>query len=497
MADWNRYLTALVLTGLFATSGPPEAVCARLVEPTKAEKRFDELVAKLGGRGTEAMMAAAALGELGDGRAVKHLLPMARGEDYSLRLAAITALGRLGDARATVTVMSALDAADAAMRAAAAEALGEIGDRMATRAVMGLLDDESGRVRLAAAAALGALEDPQAVGALAVVLGDESPGLRITAAGALGSIGRRWAEPALAKLLDDDSAAVRRAALLAIRAIGPHRPAKQPRPINPWAGMLEGKHPAGRAYAVRKLGQSGNPQAVGPLIGALKDGHVDVFFGASLWLGRLGGDEAVAALIETLKTTNSPQRWTSAAAALAERREKRAVGVLLERMTSRRFDVGVVRAGLVALGGIGDRSAVPLLRKLQESTKFRLCRATVIGVLARLGDAESWAVVLESAKAPGSASRRQAAVWLGYTASPRAVAPLVVLLSDRNVSVRVAAATSLGNIRRGGRRAAAAAVAKGLADGDRAVRRAAAKALERIKLAPRGDAGAAPGGESL
>ena len=497
MADWSRVSIAVILAALFVSSGPPEALCAPGSPPAPDDTRFDSLVAKLGGGGTEALMAAAALGDLGDRRAVPHLLPMAREGQYSFRLTAIEALGVLGDTRATATVMGALGAADRRMRATSAEALGLIGDRSATRGVADLLGDESERVRLSAAEALGALRDPVAVGPLVRVLGDESSRMRIAVARALGAIGRRGAEVPLAGLLRDKVPSVRRSALAAIRLFGPHRPAKSPGPIDRWAPMIEDRYPEVRAYAVRKLGQSGSPKAEAILIGALNDRDVAVFFPASLWLGRLGGAEGVSALIATLETTASPQRWTSAAAALAERKDKRAIGPLLRHMTSRRFDVDIAEAGLVALGGIGDKSALAPIRKLQETSgKIRLCRATLIGVLARLGDAASWSAVLAAAGASDSASRRQGALWLGYTQSPRAVAPLTGLLSDADVSVRVMAATGLGNMRRGGQAAAGAALAKALKDKDKTVRQAAAAALERIRPATKGGAVTAPGGRN-
>lgn len=484
MVHWNRNVTAVLLVVLFAAAGGAAAAraCAADVAPDKSP--FDQLVAKLDGKGAEAMMAARSLGLLGDPRAVDHLLPLARSKVYSLRLTAITALGRLADSRAADTVMDALNADDAHMRAAAAEALGRMGDQKATGAVAGLLADEALSARLAAARALGALADPRAIRPLALALNDEAREVRIASAQALGAIGKPWADGPLAKLLSQEDTAVRRAALAAIRALGGDRPAAEPQPIERWIALLKHDYPQQRAYAVRRLGQSGNPQAVAPLIAALDDHSADVFFGASLWLARLGGDEAIGALLDTLKTTNSPQRWTSAAAALAERKEKRAVPVLLKQMLSRRFDVDIAEAGLVALGGIGDKSAVAPLRKLRAaSPKLRLCSNTLVGVLARLGDADSWTIVLETAKAPSAALRRQGATWLGYTQDPRAAKPLTTLLADPSASVRALAAAAIANVPRP-TPAIKAALTAALKDPDKSVRNAAAEALKRIRATP-------------
>ena len=481
MVPWRRTVTVAALAGLLVVGGLSAAGAER---PRAACARFDELVEKLAGRGTEAMLAAKTLADLGDRRAVPHLLTMARAKGYSLRLAAITALGRLGDRRATDGVIAALNADDAHMRAAAAEALGRIGDRKATRSLRRLLDDEAIATRLAAVRALGALGDPQAVRALALMLTAEASEMRIASARALGMIGQRRAEPALAQALTDADLRVRRASLAAIRALGPDTPAKTPGAIEPLTGLLKHRYPQIRAYAVGKLGQSGNPGAVALLTGALDDRSPDVFFGASLWLGRLGGDRAITALIGVIETTDSPRRWTSAAAGLAQAKAAPAVPALIEHMMSRRFDVDVLQAGLVALGGIGDTSALAPLRKLQAtSPKARLCQKTLVGVMARLGDPASWTVAMNAAKAPAAASRRQAAVWLGYTQAPRAVAPLITLLSDPHPDVRAMAATALGNIPHPGP-AARTALSAALKDTARAVRQAAMAALERIILTP-------------
>jgi len=482
VVDWNRNLAAVLLVALLAAIGGESSASAYAAEATNSQ--FDRLVAKLEGKGTEAMMAARSLGLMGDRRALEHLTPLAKSKAYSIRMTAIIALGELGDPRATDTVMAALTASDSHMRAAAAEALGRIGSRKATPGVSELLKDDLLSTRLTAARALAALADPRAIRPLALALNDDEPEMQIASARALGAIGKPWAEGPLARLLGHDNTPVRRAALAAIRALEGNTPATSPQPIERWVTLLTHDYPQQRAYAVRKLGQSGNPQAVAPLIAALDDRRADVFFGASLWLARLGGDEAITTLLGILKTTHSPRRWTSAAAALAERKEKRAVPVLLETMLARRFDVDVAQAGLVALGGIGDKSAVAALLKLQaDSPKLRLCNTTLIGVLARLGHDESWTVILESVKAPQESLRRQGATWLGYTQNARATKPLITLLSDPDASVRAMAAAAIANIPRP-TPAAKAALTTALEDPDSSVRNAAANALKRFNSTP-------------
>jgi HEAT repeat protein len=70
--------------------------------------------------------AAAALGAIGDPRAVESLLAALRDSDWSVRKTAIAALGGIGDARAIEPLLGSLRA-DLAVREPVEEALARIG----------------------------------------------------------------------------------------------------------------------------------------------------------------------------------------------------------------------------------------------------------------------------------------------------------------------------------------------------------------------------------
>jgi HEAT repeat protein len=88
--------------------------------------------------------AAAALGQIGDARAVDGLLAClaAKKEDQQVRHAAAAALGQIGDARAVDGLLACLAAKkeDQQVRHAAAAALGQIGGKKPIAALRRLLD---------------------------------------------------------------------------------------------------------------------------------------------------------------------------------------------------------------------------------------------------------------------------------------------------------------------------------------------------------------------
>src|SRR5438093_5349345 len=70
--------------------------------------------------------AAAALGEIGNARAVPGLMDALKDTDPDVRQRAISALGEIGDARAVSGIAGALKDASPSIRARAASALGEL-----------------------------------------------------------------------------------------------------------------------------------------------------------------------------------------------------------------------------------------------------------------------------------------------------------------------------------------------------------------------------------
>ena len=105
--------------------------------------------------------------------AVPALIHSLRDRDSMVRRIAALALGDLGDARAVESLIMALKDADKAVRRLAAEALGKLGDPRGIEFLIAALKDEETRERVCAARALGELGDARAVEPLKALLGDK------------------------------------------------------------------------------------------------------------------------------------------------------------------------------------------------------------------------------------------------------------------------------------------------------------------------------------
>jgi len=208
------------------------------------------------------LLAAEALGKIGDPRAVDPLIVALQDEASGVRGNAATALGMIGDPRAVDPLIVALQDEDSDVRWHAATALSMIGDLRTVEPLITALGNADWNVRGNAALALGGIDDKRSVEPLITVLGDEEPYVRERAVKSLGRIGDpRAVEPLIVALQDEDSHDEDSAV--------------------PW-------------HAALALGKIGDKRAVEPLIVALQDENVCVF--AALALGRIGDLKAIPAL---------------------------------------------------------------------------------------------------------------------------------------------------------------------------------------------------------
>ena len=135
--------------------------------------------------------AAAALGNLGDKRALEPLVALLRDGDQGVRMVAADALGNLRDERAVPALVTALTSAGRKGPAfwAPIRALAAIGGDEAL-AAMGQLatGDPSTEVRQNTTRLLGSLVDPRTIEPLSRALKDADPSVREVAAESLGKI---------------------------------------------------------------------------------------------------------------------------------------------------------------------------------------------------------------------------------------------------------------------------------------------------------------------
>jgi|GEM_PF-1063269 len=153
--------------------------------------------------------AADILGAIGDSSAADPLFEATKDEERVVRSESVQALAKLGDLRATEPLIEALESDPASERADAADALGELNDPRAVEPLIKALDDNEDFVQESAALALGKLKDARAIDPLIQTIRDYSyAGVHEEARNALIAIGEP-ATDALIRALNDSNKWVR------------------------------------------------------------------------------------------------------------------------------------------------------------------------------------------------------------------------------------------------------------------------------------------------
>jgi HEAT repeat protein len=200
------------------------------------------------------MHAAKALGNLGDERAVRHLIPLLVDSVKAVRADATDALARIGRA-AVATLLAALRHEEWILRLHACEALGKIGAEEAVAPLCEvMLHDRDMAVRQDAAKALGSLGHPAAFEALAKAVADLS--VRPYAVDALGKV----KDPRAVPILIDVVAGKNRSAN-----------ARKVPVCGDESGELDVEEMEVQIFAIGGLAAIGDERAIEPFIRALKD----------------------------------------------------------------------------------------------------------------------------------------------------------------------------------------------------------------------------------
>ena len=290
---------------------------------------------------------------------------------------------------------------------AASWALTRLGDAGAVPSLVAALDDPS--AALPAARLLGGLGDPAAVEPLLAAFGRGPNDVRVAAADALGALGDA-------------------------RAVGP------------LAEALEGDDPEVANAAGRALGRIDDARA--------SDALERAFTGArstAAAVGLVAVRHAVALalpfLYERLATGEPSDPNTAAAAlAIAELRDARALGPLLETMRRAR---GEEKCPYVrAAGLLGDTRAIPPLLGLMMS--YGLCVTTVLEALGRIGDPRALGPVLDALDDDRAEVRAAAIKALGAIGDPRTLDALRRCLERPGLDAesRLLAEDAIGDIER-------------------------------------------------
>src|SRR3990170_802179 len=144
--------------------------CIPFVGCGKADKKADEVDMLIQGLKDKnegvRRMAAVALGEIKDTRAVEPLIAALKDNDRSVRWNAAGALGKINDARAVEPLIAELKDVDSGARLDAARALGERKDTRAVEPLIAELKDDDIGVRREAAGALEKIGGPSLIKSL-------------------------------------------------------------------------------------------------------------------------------------------------------------------------------------------------------------------------------------------------------------------------------------------------------------------------------------------
>lgn len=283
---------------------------------------------------------------------------------------------------------------------------------------------------------LGRSGQAAALQPLLLAVADESWQVRQAAGEQLQAFEASLLLPALeAALRDDENAAMRNAAMEIYVRLGGAA-------LQPLLTLLGDANEEVRNFAAVMLGSVGDQAAVAPLLGALQDPDVNVRHAAASSLGQIGAGEAVPQLIASLRS--EPWLQYPAIHALGEIGDPRATAPLLELLPDE-----MLRGPLLeALGRLAGRDALPgllpylndpdpALRNLAIRAVVAIeQRATAAGesldpdVQAALRREDLVDHLLLGLRDDEAQTRRTAAITLGWLKEPRAVGPLIALLTE-------------------------------------------------------------------
>jgi HEAT repeat protein/Cdc6-like AAA superfamily ATPase len=320
-----------------------------------------------------ATAAASALGAIGR-PAVPALISTLGSDHPTARRMAVLALGQMGpSAREPLICIIQDDSSSDGKVRGAAEALGLFGDAAAVPQLMRLLRSREGRLADSAARALTAIGEP-AVQALVDALPTRRAELELRKAivNALVTIGEPAINP-LIRSLDHHSAAVRGAAEEALTRIGP--PAMEALIV-----ALRTEDWDLRRRIAQILGQIGHESLAEPLVPVLKDTDPGVRARAAEILGRLRQELAVEPLVQVAQEDGDEYVRRAAIRALAELGSERAIAPLIELLSdAQQRDISAV-----ALGEIGKTAVEPLIQAVYEHGD-PACQEAAVRALKTIG----------------------------------------------------------------------------------------------------------------
>jgi HEAT repeat protein len=411
--------------------------------------------------------------------AVGDLLRGVTDADPEIASAALAALGRIGDTRAISNVRGALEHRAPQVRHAARLALERIegiqdepADPMANWAagkrLVERLADSDWTIRRDAVDALGVTRDKRAVPVLLTALRDPEPLVAYSAVLAAASIGGEDVVDGLLRALSDREVSNQGEIVAALGDLADVRAV-------PTLVSVVSTKPAIAPRAIEALGKLGDPRAVNVLVSGLRERRYLYEYGLiARALGQIGDKRAVDGLLDLLSNPSAGTRG-AAVDALASIGDKRSVPSLVRVLEG--DEEAIASRAARALGTLGGAQAADALVQVLSTSDSIVLQWEAAESLSRLGDARAidalirlldtsapyaWPNLTEAlgriddpratdalARACGHLDeevRAEAIRGLARTHDERQVDLIVTKLDDATPSVRTAALDALATI---------------------------------------------------
>ena len=440
-----------VLIGALSDTSPPvRAAAAEMIGEIGEPSASGYLLPLLAdGDGSVRAMAAKSLGKLRSTDATPSLITCLLDMKAGVKKEAVTALGRIGRP-AVDDLIATLTGPSDEIRRGAAEALGEIGDQRAIPHLVNLLGSDNAGVRAAAIEALKRF-DVAVIRPLEEILATGSREEKLAALLILADIGENARYLIERALNDPDTIIVEKAENLLGRGDietvddrGRTQPSTQSdtgisEDITPLIQELLSGNKEAQIRSAQELVFKG-ATAVPPLIEILLKGNREQRATAAEILAEIRGP-AVRELLTLLKGGSRDTKIT-VALLLGKIGDPIAIEPLMEMLTSQ--DYHIRKAAAESLGFSMDPRAVPALTSLLSDDDPDVQIAT-IRAIGYIGDPEAIAQLIQKLSDEDFSVRSASAEALAAMEG-EAIGPLVLALSDPGKDVRSGAADALKEI---------------------------------------------------